>query len=114
MGLQRQNLVILEPQPVLAVANVAQRITTTSTIVRSVTISAADGNKDDMFIAPTEAQVITLNRITIIAKGGIFLLNPDPYGNLETLFDIRELWFTGKRAGDRLVVSFVNIKGVLE
>lgn len=84
--------------------NTPQRLTTTDTYVRSVIIEAPPANADDIYLADSEANATTTNRLTLCHCSRIHL-NADNWGNIDSHINLKEIWFNGT-GGDKLVVWY--------
>jgi len=109
MSKQIQPLKTLSPQPSLVTPGTPQRLSLTDIFVRWVMIESAKGNTGCSFIATTEADAGTTNRHVLYIEGDMIQIPGAQYGNLDAQINLRELWFNGTVAGDKLVVTFPDI-----
>ena len=67
-----------------------------------------------MYVADSEAKASTSNRHTLANAGDAIGYESDPYGNMDTIFNLKEVWFDGEVTNEKLVVSYLEVTGDLE
>ena len=115
MAKQKQLLKFLDPIPTLALDNIPQRLTTDiSILARSVTVEYEPANKKKMFVSDSETNATTLKRTTLEAPMQSTTISADPYGNLDGFLQLRDIWFNGEKAGEKLIVSYIEYREPIE
>lgn len=109
MANQRQEFTTLTPQP--SVGALPQRLTTDDIIVRGLIIESAKGNIGVIYIADTEAKATTSNRHTLYGEGDAMVIRGSMYADLNAEINLKDIWFHGDTPGDKLVVSYMDIRG---
>jgi hypothetical protein len=77
-------------------------------------IEYAQGNGGLLYIADTESNATSTNRHTLDAKNQFMTIEPDEYGALDALLNLRDIWVHGDTPGDRFVVTYIDITECLE
>lgn len=91
-------------------AGTPQRLAATDIFCRSAIIEVVVGNVGDIYIADSENKAITSNRHVLSKKGGSLMLRTDEYGNLESFINLKDIWFNGSTAGDKIIVSYMSLQ----
>ena len=76
-------------------------------MVREVTIEGALANDGKMFISSSESLASTVNRHSLDAEES-HIIASSPYAALDARIDLRDIWFDGETAGEKLVVSYLD------
>jgi hypothetical protein len=90
------------------------RLSAVDLYVKSIAIESAEGNLGKIYIADSEAKATTLNRHVLYEEGAMFNILASAWGNLHAQINLKDIWVDGSQAGDRLVVSYIEIYQDLE
>ena len=93
----------LSPQPSLSTPGTPQRLTTSNIYCTSFLIHPASGNTGLLYVASSESNATTTNRVLVDSSLSVTV---DNFADLDGLINLRDIWFDGENSSDKLVVFY--------